>query len=131
MVTTQLRIARPVRDLERASAMYCAGLGLQVLGSFADHAGFDGVMVGSPSAAYHFEFTIARSHPVAPAPTVDDLLVFYVPQPEAWREACARMVEAGFQVVTSFNPYWDEHGRTFVDDDGYRVVLQNAAWERS
>jgi len=27
-------------------------------------------------------------------------------------------------------PYWDAHGRTFEDLDGYRVVLQNAAWAR-
>lgn len=39
------------------------------------------------------------------------------------------MVAAGFKQVTSFNPYWDMHGRTFEDNDGYRVVLQNAAWE--
>src|SRR5688572_23155900 len=29
-----LRIARPVRDLAAARAMYCRGLGLQVLGHF-------------------------------------------------------------------------------------------------
>jgi hypothetical protein len=32
--------------------------------------------------------------------------------------------------VQSFNPYWDQHGKTFEDPDGYRVVLQNAAWDR-
>jgi hypothetical protein len=31
--------------------------------------------------------------------------------------------------VKAFNPYWDRKGRTFADPDGYRVVLQNAAWE--
>jgi YycE-like protein len=30
--------------------------------------------------------------------------------------------------VKSFNPYWDGNGCTFEDPDGYRVVLQNAAW---
>jgi hypothetical protein len=29
-----LRIARPVRDLERSAAMYAQGLGLEVIGSF-------------------------------------------------------------------------------------------------
>jgi hypothetical protein len=24
--------------------------------------------------------------------------------------------------------HWDLHGQTFADPDGYRVVLQNAAW---
>jgi catechol 2,3-dioxygenase-like lactoylglutathione lyase family enzyme len=130
-VNAHVRFARPVSDLERASEMYCAGLGLTVLGSFADHQGFDGVMVGAPGASYHFEFTICRTHPVVPTPTVDDLLVLYLPELEVWRAACSRMLEAGFQGVASFNPYWDEAGRTFVDPDGYRVVLQHAAWQRT
>jgi catechol 2,3-dioxygenase-like lactoylglutathione lyase family enzyme len=128
--SVQLRVARPVSDLERATEMYCAGLGLTVLGSFADHQGFDGVMVGAPDAPYHLEFTICRTHPVAPTPTVDDLLVLYLPDLDVWRAACSRMLEAGFQRVASFNPYWDEAGCTFVDPDGYRVVLQGAAWVR-
>ena len=39
-----------------------------------------------------------------------------------------RLVENGFGRVKSFNPYWDVSGRTFEDADGYRLVLQNAAW---
>ena len=38
------------------------------------------------------------------------------------------MQAAGFKVVPSFNPYWDPRGRTFEDPDGYRTVLQQAAW---
>ena len=37
---------------------------------------------------------------------------------------------AGFEPVTAFNPYWERDGLTFEDPDGYRVVLQNAAWTR-
>jgi hypothetical protein len=40
------------------------------------------------------------------------------------------MIAAGFSPVAAFNPYWDTRGRTFEDDDGYRVVLQNAEWSR-
>ncbi|MFK3875082.1 hypothetical protein [Pantoea agglomerans] len=25
------------------------------------------------------------------------------------------------------NPYWDQRGVTFIDRDGYRVVIQHAA----
>ena len=28
----------------------------------------------------------------------------------------------------AFNPYWNVNGKTFVDGDGYRVVLQNRSW---
>lgn len=38
------------------------------------------------------------------------------------------MTEAGFRAMSSFNPYWDTNGKTFVDNDGYRVVLQNRDW---
>jgi hypothetical protein len=38
------------------------------------------------------------------------------------------MRAAGFAPVASFKPYWDRQGVTFEDPDGYRVVLQNAAW---
>jgi catechol 2,3-dioxygenase-like lactoylglutathione lyase family enzyme len=124
-----LRVARPVSDLARSTDMYCRGLGLSVLGSFEDHDGFDGVMLGVAGASYHFEFTYCRSHPVAPAPTPEDVTVLHMPVEEEWRAACARMLAAGFKPVASFNPYWDTRGRTFEDPDGYRTVLQQAAWD--
>lgn len=123
-----LRIARPVSDLRRARVMYCQGLGLGVLGSFEGHQGFDGVMLGLPGAGFHFELTRCIAHPVAPSPTPEDLAVFYLPARDEWRSACARMLAAGFRQVASFNPYWDRRGCSFEDPDGYRVVLQNAAW---
>ena len=123
-----LRVARPVCDLVRTERMYCAGLNLAVLARFRDHQGFDGVMLGSPGMDYHFEFTRCGEHPVLPRPTSEDLLVFYVPDPRGWSAAGDRLVENGFVSVKSFNPYWDVSGRTFEDADGYRLVLQNAAW---
>jgi hypothetical protein len=108
--------------------MYSRGLGLSVVGSFEDHEGFDGVMLGDAGADYHFEFTRCRTHPVTPAPTAEDLAVFYLAVRSEWRRACANMLAAGFRQVTSFNPYWDVRGRTYEDEDGYRIVLQNAEW---
>ncbi|WP_224013675.1 VOC family protein [Paraburkholderia tropica] len=123
-----LRIARPVNDLSRTESMYCAALSLVVLAKFQDHQGFDGVMLGRSGLDYHFEFTQCRKHPVAPTPTCEDLLVFYAPDRAEWESTCDRLAENGFLRVTSLNPYWDEQGRTFADSDGYRVVIQNAAW---
>ena len=124
----QLRIARPVTDIARARAQYESGLGLALLAHFEDHEGFDGVILGMPGAPYHLEFTQCRHHAIAPAPTVEDLLVLYLPDADEWRAACARALAAGFVPVPSFNPWWDRHGRSFADADGYRVVLANAAW---
>lgn len=123
-----LRIARPVRDLALSASQYRLGLGLGELGRFEDHDGFDGVMVGVPGAGFHFEFTFCRRHPVVPSPTPEDLLVFYVADTAQWRARCQAMHSAGFTEVEPFNPYWGRVGRSFEDRDGYRVVLQNAAW---
>lgn len=123
-----LRVARPTDDLAEIAKMYAAGLGFTVLGEFRDHGGFDGVILGHPAHAYHLEFTAQRGHRVGKAPTKDHLLVFYLPDEKEWQEGCARMLAAGFRDVPSYNPYWDAHGKTFEDLDGYRVVLQNAAW---
>jgi len=127
-MTQHLRIARPVTDIERAASMYCQGLTLRILASFQDHDGFDGIMVGEPAAGYHLEFTRSRQHPLTPSPTPEDLLVFYYPSESEWHLACVRMNAAGFQVVSSSNPYWNVRGRCFQDPDGYRVVLQREAW---
>ena len=123
-----LRVARPTDQLEEVVRFYRDGLGLQVLGSFADHQGFDGVMLGHPGQQYHLEFTTKRGHAVGRAPTLDNLLVFYEKDAEKWRAAVARMRSCGYEPVASFNPYWDQQGKTFEDADGYRVVLQNAEW---
>ena len=122
-----LRIARHVRDLLRTVEMYRGGLGLPLLDSFKDHAGFDGVMLGFADAGYHFEFTHCATLEVT-APSPEDLVVLYVPDEQEWASLCAAMLEAGFKAVASLNPYWDVSGRTFEDADGYRIVLQCAPW---
>lgn len=127
-MSPHLRIARPVRGLARAVDQYQRGLGLEQLARFVDHAGFDGAMLGVRGADFHFEFTVCRTHPVTPHPTPEDLWVFYMPDPQAWTDRCQAMRGAGFKEVESFNPYWGQQGCTFEDADGYRVVIQCAAW---
>jgi hypothetical protein len=122
-----LRIARGTNRLDAVVTMYCDGLGFEVLGRFEDHDGFDGVMLGHAGAEHHLEFTTNRAVPNEVSPGPDDLLVFYVPEPE-WVEACARAEGAGFVPVAAVNPYWDRSGATFTDVDGHRVVLQAGEW---
>ena len=123
-----MRIARPTDRLDEIVKFYRDGLSFQVLGSFEDHDGFDGVMLGQPGQQYHLEFTTKRGHSVGRAPTLDNLLVFYLPDIDQWNAAIERMRSCGYEPVESFNPYWDKQGKTFEDADGYRVVLQNANW---
>ncbi|MEB3331668.1 MAG: VOC family protein [Synechococcaceae cyanobacterium] len=125
---TAFRVARPTNDLAGVIRFYVSDLGLEIIDSFTDHQGFDGVMIGVPGADWHLEFTCCRGHDAGRAPTRDNLLVFYLPDPDLWQVAINRMKSAGHTPVASFNPYWDERGCTFEDPDGYRVVLQNTAW---
>ncbi|KAG6041454.1 hypothetical protein E4U41_004188 [Claviceps citrina] len=130
--TAHLRIARPTDDIEALLPFYRDGLGFAVLARFHNHQGFDGVLLGchpdaGAAAGYHLEFTSKAGHRAGRAPSQDNLLVFYLPAPDAFRGAVSRMRDGGFEPVPSFNPYWDGCGETFEDADGYRVVLANMA----
>ena len=125
---SHLRVARPTDNLQIIADMYQNGLGLDVLSHFEDHEGFDGIMLGNPEMPYHFEFTHHRGHETGKAPTQDNLLVFYIPDKDEWEVQSRKMIDAGFKLVRSYNPYWDREGKTFEDLDGYRVVLQNSDW---
>jgi len=124
-----LRVARPTDNLVMVVEMYKVGLGFHVLAQFDNHNGFDGVILGNPNESYHIEFTHHRGVSVGKAPTDDNLLVFYIENNVEWAASCEQMILAGFALVTSYNPYWDMDGKTYQDVDGYRVVLQNSAWE--
>lgn len=123
-----LRVARPSRDLDGAARFYTTGLGLDILASFSDHAGFDGVVLGHEAWPYHLEFTRRPAEPLSPKPTDEDLLVLYFPDRTEWSAAVERLRNAGGREVQSSNPYWNEHGVAFEDPDGYLIVLRNAAW---
>jgi catechol 2,3-dioxygenase-like lactoylglutathione lyase family enzyme len=124
----KLRVARPTNDLAAVRHFYMEGLGLPELYAFTGHDGFDGLMLGHPQGPYHLEFTCQAGHVAPPAPTAENLLVFYVPVAEEWAAAVDRLRAHGYQPVPAYNAYWDQQGLTFADPDGYRVVLQQTAW---
>src|SRR5437660_7835293 len=103
-----LRIARPSDDLAAVVRFYRDGLGFQILYEFRDHDGFDGVMLGHKGAGYHLEFTRKAGQPAGRAPTDDNSLVFYLPDPAEWQHAVARLERRGYRAVKSFNPYWEQ-----------------------
>ena len=128
LATAHIRIARASDNLEAVLRFYRDGLGFELLFEFKDHEGFDGMMLGHKGACYHLEFTRKAGHRAGSAPTEENLLVFYLPDIGHWSRAVARLEALGHKPAKSFNPYWDRKGRTFANPDGYRVVLQNAAW---
>jgi catechol 2,3-dioxygenase-like lactoylglutathione lyase family enzyme len=118
-----LRVARPTAQLEAVCAFYRDALGLEELGSFRDHDGYDGVMIGPAGASYHLEFTSHASGSPCPAPSRDNLLVFYLADRAAVDRLVERMRSLGHEPVAPENPYWRGRSVTFEDPDGWRVVL--------
>jgi catechol 2,3-dioxygenase-like lactoylglutathione lyase family enzyme len=129
-MTPILRIARPTDRLAEVARFYTEGLGFSRLSSFENHDGFDGVILGHPSAPWHLEFTHHRGTAVGRAPTQDNLLAFYLPEPDDFEAAVTRLEAFGVSPVPSYNPWWDARGKTYEDPDGYRVVLENSEWSR-
>jgi catechol 2,3-dioxygenase-like lactoylglutathione lyase family enzyme len=119
-----LRVARHTERLEAAVQFYRDGLGLREIGRFHGHDWYDGVFLEIPGTGAHLELTTGGRH-AAPEPHPESLLVLYVGDEEALEAIAARL---GKDPVAPANPYWAEHGMTFEDPDGFRVVLVPERW---
>lgn len=117
-----LRAARHTNDLARITAFYTELLGLDVLGSFRNHDGYDGVFLGLPGSDWHLEFTTSP-HPAAHVFDADDLLVFYPTTRTAHEVLLARIVAMGLAKEVPRNPYWQINGVLVRDPDGGGVVV--------
>ncbi len=122
---TQVRIARPTDHFKQVIEFYEHGIGLKRLTEFTGHEGYTGVILGLPGAAYHLEFTTHASGSPCPAPTKDNLLVFYIPEKTEINRITKRLKDMGYSEVAPENGYWKEKGVTIEDPDGWRVVLMN------
>ena len=121
----EVRIARHTEQLDRLVSFYRDGLGLTEAGGFRDHDGYSGVFLALPGTGAHLELTSGGGHG-APAPHPESLLVLYLGDRRAVDAVVARL---GADPVAPANPYWAEHGVTFEDPDGFRVVLVPERWE--
>jgi catechol 2,3-dioxygenase-like lactoylglutathione lyase family enzyme len=120
----QLRVARHTERLGDVVAFYRDGLGLTEVGSFHDHDGYEGAFLEIAGTGAHLEFTAGGEH-AAPNPHPESLLVLYLGDDDALSTVAARL---GVEPVAPANPYWAEHGMTFEDPDGFRVVLVPERW---
>lgn len=123
----QFRMARPTHQMDKIINFYHKGLGLEIVGSFKDHDGYDGIMFGLPSVHYHLEFTQHTEAKPTPPPSDDNLLVFYIPDTEARDALVNKLTGMGYRIVEPENPYWNRNGVTIADPDGWRIVLQNTS----
>jgi hypothetical protein len=124
-INAVMRVGRPTDNLQQITKMYAEGLGFEVIGGFDAHGDFSGRMLGHPQHHYHLEFTTHSKEKAGRAPTLENLLVYYVPDDLEFAAAIDKISGSGFVKVDSFNPYWDGDAQTFEDVDGYRVVINN------
>jgi len=118
----KLRVARHTVDLQLIINFYHELLGLEVLGNFEDHNGYNGVFLGLKNAHWHLEFTTSTQAPQH-KPDEDGLLVFYQ-YSAADYEALQQKFEAyNINKIAAKNPYWNTNGCTYLDPDGYSIVI--------
>ncbi|MCD7036151.1 VOC family protein [Metabacillus sp. GX 13764] len=121
-----MRMARPTDKLEKVKEFYEKGLGLKKIGGFSGHNGYEGVMYGLPDQGVHLEFTSHEEGTPCPAPTKDNLLVFYMADRKALERITANLEALGAKEAKPENSYWETDGKTFEDPDGWRVVLMHS-----
>ncbi|MFD2639992.1 VOC family protein [Piscibacillus salipiscarius] len=124
----QVRVARPTDQLKEVVRFYKEGLGLSEIGHFEGHRGYEGVILGLPGTDYHLEFTQHVDGSPCPAPSKDNLLVFYIENKQEIDKLANRLEGMGYPEVEPENDYWKEQGVTIEDPDGWRIVLMNRSF---
>ncbi|MFC4618751.1 VOC family protein [Camelliibacillus cellulosilyticus] len=121
----QMRVARPTQKMDKMIQFYRDGVGLKVITAFG-HGEQRGIVFGLPDERHQLEELLEQEPggPV-PAPTDEDLLVLYIPNKRKRDEIADRLMKRGYAPVRPRNPYWEKSGLTFVDPDGWCLVLMN------
>ena len=116
------RVARHTDNLEPIIKFYRDLLGLEVIGEFNNHDKYDGVFIGKVGLNWHLEFTTSEESPKHQTDK-DDLLVFYLESEEEYISVKQKFDDNGLSSVQSKNPYWNNNGSTYLDPDGFRIVI--------
>ena len=116
------RSARHTNKLEALVAFYTEIIGLELLGEFHDHDGYDGVFIGPKDADWHLEFT-RTDEQVSHHFHDDDLLVLYPRTRREYDGILHRLQQHGLAPEAAKNPYWNLHGRLFRDPDGQGIII--------
>ena len=99
----QLRIARDTNKIEEIKIFYNTILNLEILGEFQKHDGYDGIFIGKPTFDWHLEFTTTTQ--------------------QEYDEIIERLELHQIKPIKSKNPYWNENGISFLDPDGFVVIV--------
>jgi hypothetical protein len=118
------RFARHTNDLEPLTAFYIKILGMEILGGFQNHNGYDGVFMGKTNENWHLEFT--KSDEIIQFNFGDeDVLVFYPNTKLEYYSILEKINNSLIKIIEAKNQYWNENGKMFLDPDGYRIVISD------
>lgn len=121
----RVRFARQTNRLSALKTFYCDGLGLHILSEFEGHDGYDGLILGLPDNSYQLEFVQHEHGSDGTSSNKENLLVLYIPNKDAVRKMAEKLVAMGYMIVSSENPWWDNHNAITIEDpDAWQVVLQ-------
>ncbi len=118
------RFARHTNNLEQLKSFYIDILGLELLGSFENHNGYDGVFIGKPTENWHLEFT-KSDEIVSFNFGEEDILVFYPNTKLEYEMIHDKLVTNKIEFIKAKNPYWNENGKMILDPDGYKIVISH------
>ena len=118
----KFRYARHTTNLEKIKNFYTQILGLEILGTFENHNGYDGIFLGKQNQNWHLEFTVSNEIPDRIFDE-DDLLVFY---PEKLKDYLLILEQISKKNIPTFepkNPYWKENGILIKDPDNFGIII--------
>lgn len=118
------RFARHTNNLEQLKFFYSNILGLELLASFENHNGYDGIFIGKPNEKWHLEFT--KSDDIVTFNFGDeDVLVFYPNTEIEYATILENFQKNSYSNIEAKNPFWNENGKMYLDPDGYKIVISN------
>jgi hypothetical protein len=118
------RFARHTNDLEQIKSFYIAILGFELLGTFENHNGYDGVFIGKSNENWHLEFTKTKEV-ISFDFKEDDILVFYPESKMEFDLLINKLQSHEIEFIKAKNPYWNENGKMILDPDGYRILISD------
>jgi catechol 2,3-dioxygenase-like lactoylglutathione lyase family enzyme len=118
------RFARHTNNLEQLKSFYCNVLGLEILGGFENHNGYDGVFIGKPNENWHIEFTQSEEV-VSFNFGEEDILVFYPNNKMEYELIVQNLKLHHIEILQAKNSYWNDNGILILDPDGYRIVISH------
>lgn len=116
------RYARHTNDINLLVEFYQNILGLELLGTFQNHDGYDGVFLGKKGVDWHLEFT-QSDEKVSHQFNEDDHLVFYLDSQAQITAVLDKVKEYNIPIKVPKNPYWRRNGQLILDPDGMGIVI--------